>query len=159
MNRLSIPIILSCFVMMMIFAMSRSNHAYDRLSGKNGRLTVAHVYNKLKGVRGSVSYEYFYEVNNKLYYSELSGHNVSLFILEPVQCFIIAYDTTAPSLNTVLWNIKLDEFTPLGKYIPSVKNQDETIRKYSLSMRFMATSASLNKTEKIKDYKKALNEL
>jgi hypothetical protein len=156
MKRISFHIFIAVILLLPFIAVRFQNKQYDRLSGKDGRLTIAHVYKMTVGSRGSKSYHYFYKVNNQLYYSSPDGWNVGSFYSEPIKSFIIVYDKKKPSRNAILWDKKLEEFKELGASIPSIKNQDKIIKRHTLSLRASSDVGRKNHHEELKEYERQL---
>nr|WP_321235304.1 hypothetical protein [uncultured Psychroserpens sp.] len=131
----------------------RCNQWHERLTSDNGKLTVAHVFTSNK-VKSTTYYHYAYKVGDNYFSESTSGSNVSDFKNHPIQCFLVAYDQTDPSVHTVIWSYKFDSIIPIGEQISGIQNKNELIKKHTVGWNGLSPCADKNDWDKIKAYDK-----
>ena len=152
--KLQDKIIIGLLLLFLTYTLFRCNNWYRKLSGNQGKLTVAYVYDKYK-IKGSTYYEYIYKVAGDYYTEATSGSNVSDLNSQRPQCFLLVYNIDDPTIHTVIYSYKLDTLLPLGANMDTLKVDKNTlVEKHTIGWNGLSPSASKNDQEKINDYRK-----
>ena len=130
----------------------RCNEWHNRLTGENGKLTVAHVF-KSNRVKSAKYYHYIYKIGKNFYSESTSGSNVNSFKDNPVQCFLVAYDQTDHTIHIVIWSYKYDNLIPLGKLISGISNKNKLIKNHTIGWNGLSPRADKNDWNEINEYK------
>jgi hypothetical protein len=127
---------------------------YQKLSGQDGHLTVAHVYN-LHTIKWDTYYDYIYKVGEN-YYTEsttknnMNSSNDSLSL----QSFLVSYYLPDPTIHTVIWSYQFDTILPLGLNLDSVTFDKSLIRKHTLGWNGLSPRSKANDTNEIANYQR-----
>ena len=132
---------------------------YNKLSGEESRLTVAHVFDESK-VKGTIYYHYLYKVGDDYYYTSSSGSNVNNLESIRPQCFLVSYNQKDPTVHIVLFSYKFDSVVPLGSKLDTLKvDKTKLVKQHTSFWAGTSPTSEKNNQEQIAKYNeiKALN--
>jgi len=146
-----------CFLLFVIFIFFRCNNYYKILSGKNGRFTVAHVYKRDTGSKGSVYYDYIYKVDSNYYSTSTSGSNLKNLDSVCPQYFLVAYDDANPTIHTVLWSYRFDAVVPLGTKLDTLIFDRGIIKKHTVGWNGLSPKSDIDDPKAMDEYQQKVH--
>jgi len=122
------------FLLFVSYIIYRQSSYYIKLAVTEGRLTVAHVYSKDRGSKGSIFYNYIYQVRSDFYTTSTTGSHVEFIDSISPQYFVVSYNDNNSSIHTLLWSFKLTDSLDLGTRLDSKPISKELIRKHTVGL-------------------------
>ncbi len=145
-------ILLGLLLLLVFFLLFRCNGYYRKLSGKEGRITIAHVYGTDTGSHDILYYKYIYEVNDTFYSTTTAGSNVKDLKVDALECFLVVFYRPDPTIHTVLWSYRFDAIVPLGSRLDTLKFDRRLIRKYTIGWHGLNPKSHVNDMKAVAEY-------
>lgn len=140
------------FLIFLTYIFFRSNSYYNKLSGKDGEVTVAHVYQRDTGSRGHIYYDYIYKVGDNYYSTSTSGSNLKNLDSVCPQYFLLSYYKLDPTIHTVIRSYRFDTIIPLGLNLDTLNFDRNLIRKHTIGWGGLSPKADINDEKAMDEY-------